>query len=183
MFLKVRCDGARAEGFSAWRIVVWLMLLLAAFGCLQYVTHAGKIWEAMHGESAGDPEMVSRLRGLLAWDLGYFAGAFAVIVICAGAILRQAWARPALQVAAVLLSLWALLSAGALLVQWHDFQQALDMQMGQGQAPVLPLERMRRNLELAVAFKAVSVIVLLWLARRLAHPSVRSQFRGRRSSL
>lgn len=180
MLLKVRNKGARADGFTAWRLVVWLMLLLAAFGCLQYVAHAQKVWEAMHGEAAGNPEVVAHLRGVLAWDLGYLVAAFAVIVVCAGAILRQAWARPVLQIAAVVLSLWALLSAGALLLHWHDFQQALDMQAAQGQASVLPLDGMRRDLELAVGFKAISAFVLLWLARRLAHPSVRAQFRERR---
>ncbi|WP_266180612.1 hypothetical protein [Dyella humicola] len=179
MPLTTRRDATRPGGFAVWRIVVWLMLLLAAFGCLQYALHAQQVWGVL--QTSGSPEAVSHLRGVLAWDLAYLAGAFAIIVICAGAILRQAWSRVALQVAAVLLAIWALVSGITLFAQWHNVDNAVSLlQPGADEAAQRTLNRLRHSFEMAVGLKALAVPVLLWLAWRLHQPVVRGQFRPRR---
>jgi len=176
----IQRKAAGVSGFAAWRMVVWLLLLLAAFGCVQYVTHAQRVWDALQSLPPG-AEGASNLHVALAWDIGYLVAAFAVIVVCAGAILRQAWSRPALQVTAVLLALWALVSGATLLMQWQEFHQTVTAAQAAGDTGVfqLPLDRMQRNMQMAVAFKAVCVVAMLWLAWRLAQPSVRAQFRER----
>ena len=179
MPLTLRRDASRPGGFALWRIVVWLMLILAAFGCLQYALHAQQVWTALQAPS--DAEAASHLRGVLAWDVAYLAGALAVIVICAGAILRQAWSRVALQVVAVLLAIWALVSGITLFAQWHNVDNAVSLlQPGADEAAQQTINRVHRSFEMAVAFKAVAVPVLLWLAWRLSQPAVRQQFRSRR---
>ena len=179
MALMTRRDATRPGGFAAWRIVVWLMLLLAAFGCLQYSLHAQQVWAAL--QTAGSADATSHLRGVLAWDLVYLAGALVIIVICAGAILRQAWSRVALQVVAVLLAIWALVSGISLFAHWHEIDNAAALlPPGADEAAQQTVSRLRRNFEMAVALKFVAVPVLLWLAWRLSRPAVREQFRPRR---
>ena len=167
--------GARAPGFSLWRIGLWLVLLLAAFGCLQYLLHAQQVWVVLGGDPLIDPANRSALRGLLAWDVAYFVASFALIVGCAGGILRQAWARPALRVALSMLALWFMASAAMLYQQWHawhQLQSAVD-----GAADVL--QRDARQVRMALSFKLVAVPLLLWLVWRLGTPAVRAQFRRR----
>ena len=179
MPLTTQRDASRTGTFAVWRIVVWLLLLLAAFGCLQYALHAQQVWGVLR--TSGSAEAISHLRGVLAWDLAYFAGAFAIIVICAGAILRQAWSRVALQIAAVLLAVWALVSGINLLAQWHNVDNAAALlQPGADEAAQQTLSRLRRSFEMAVGLKLLAVPVLLWLAWRLHQPAVREQFRPRR---
>jgi hypothetical protein len=179
MALTTRRAAVRPDGFAAWRIVVWLMLLLAGFGCLQYVLHAQQVWGAL--QASGNAEATSHLRAVLAWDLAYLVGALAVIVICAGAILRQPWSRVALQVAAVLLAIWALVSGVTLFAQWHNVDKAASLlQPGADEAAEQTLVRLRRNFEMAVGLKFLAVPALLWLAWRLSRPAVREQFRPRR---
>ncbi|MFC4528877.1 hypothetical protein ISN76_17760 [Dyella halodurans] len=178
MPLTTQRDATRPSGFAVWRIVVWLMLLLAAFGCLQYALHAQQVWGAL--QTSGSAEATAHLRGVLAWDLAYLAGAFAIIVVCAGAILRQAWSRVALQIAAVLLAIWALVSGITLFAQWHNVDNAAALlQSGADEAAQQTLGRLRRNFAMAVGLKALAVPVLLWLAWRLSRPAVREQFRSR----
>lgn len=183
MLLKTRGAG-RTDGLALWRIVAWLMLLLAAYGCLQYSVHAGQLWRVLQQLPAGNSGDAAQLYRMLAWDVGYFVIAFGVVVICAGAILRQAWARPALQVAAILLALgWGLAGGLMLLSQWREFSQGVAMT--NAQAPLDPaslqaLDHMRRSFLIAMATKAIAVPVLLWLAWRLGTPAVRAQFHARR---
>ena len=179
MALTTRRDATRPGGFAVWRIVVWLMLLLAAFGCLQYTLHAQQVWGAL--QTAGSADATSHLHGVLAWDLAYLAGALAIMVICAGAILRQAWSRVALQVAAVLLAIWALVSGITLFGHWHEIDHAASLlPPGADAAAQQTVNRLRRNFEMAVGLKFLAVPVLLWLAWRLSRPAVREQFRPRR---
>lgn len=168
--------GVPAAGFSLWRIGLWLVLLLAAFGCLQYLWHAQQVWTLLGADPLIDPTRRSALHGLLAWDAAYFLASFALIVGCAGGILRQAWARPALRVALTLLALWFLVSAAMLYQQWqawHQLQTAVD-----GSAALL--QRDGRRVQMALAFKLVAAPLLLWLVWRLGRPTVRAQFLRRR---
>ncbi|MDG2540024.1 hypothetical protein P5Y53_20275 [Dyella jiangningensis] len=179
MLLKMRGAG-HADGFALWRIVAWLMLLLAAYGCLQYAVHGEQVWGVLKQLPPGNDSDAFQLRKILAWDVGYFVIAFGIVVICAGAILRQAWARPALQVASILLALgWGVAGGLMLLSQWREFSQGVAMT--NAQAPLDPaslqaLDHVRRSFVIAMAAKAAAVPVLLWLAWWLARPSVKAGF-------
>jgi len=176
-----RNETTRHNGFAFWRIIVWLILLLAAYGCLQYMTHAQQLWHALQPLPASDTGDIAQLQKMLAWDVLYFLAAFALVVICAGVILRQAWARSAMQVACVLLAVgWALIGGVMMFSQWHEFSQG--MAMTNAQAPLdtasqMALEHMHRSFLMAMAIKVIAGPVLLWLAWRLGQPAVRSQFR------
>lgn len=178
---RVNADAAR--GFALWRIVAWLILLLAAYGCLQYVSHARQLWSALQEHAAINAEGTSALHRMLAWDAGYLVAAFAIVVVCAGAILRQGWARVALQVAAVVLAIgWGLIGGLWLASQWHDFSQAIAITNAQAplnDAAEAALTHVHRSFLVAMVAKAVAVPVLLWLAWVLGRPAVRAQFRTR----
>lgn len=184
MLLKTRGAG-RADGMALWRIVVWLMLLLAAYGCLQYALHGEQVGRMLRQVPAANTGDVAQLRRMLAWDVGYFVVAFGIVVICAGAILRQGWSRPALQVASLLLALgWGLGGGLMLLSQWREFSQGVAMTNAQApldEASRLALEHVRRSFLIAMGAKAVAVPVLLWLAWWLGRPAVRAGFRQRRA--
>ena len=183
MLLKVKRGDARSSGFAAWRILVWLMLLLAAFGCLQNAVHAQHLWDALRGHATLSDDATSQLHRMLAWDAGFFIAAFATVVVCAGAILHQAWARPALQVVAVALALaWGLVGGLASLSQWHDFSSAIALTNAQtplNEAYQAAFAHVRRTFMVSLSLRALAVPVLLWLAWYLGRPQVRSQFRPR----
>ena len=46
MPLMLRSE-TRRDGFALWRIVTWLILLLAAYGCMQYALHATQLWRVL----------------------------------------------------------------------------------------------------------------------------------------
>ncbi|SFR92166.1 hypothetical protein SAMN05216570_0645 [Dyella sp. OK004] len=156
MLLKVRRDAAHAgRGFAAWRIALWLLLLLAAFGGVQYLRYA---------------------------QYPYLVGAFAVIVVCVGCIMQQEWARRAMRVLAVLLALWSLATGGLMLAQWGQFEQARQAAQAQPQLAELAtmmIEHAKRIFEIVLVIKAVAVPVLLWLSWQLGLPAVRKEFHTR----
>ncbi|GAB3780564.1 hypothetical protein [Dyella agri] len=169
--------GSTARGFAAWRVAVWLLLLLAAFGCVQYLGHAQLLWAQRAGLSPTDSAAMHRM---LAWDIGYLLAAFALIVLCAGCILRQGWARVPLRVAAGVLALWALVGGGMMLAQWPQYDRASAdalVQFGNDATLRAAVVHARRVYRLTLALKAVAMPVLLWLAWRLGTPAVRAQFR------
>lgn len=156
MAVMLRAEGAPARRFAAWAIVPWMLLLLAGFGCVQYLQHA---------------------------EYGYLAAAMGVIVVSAGCILRQAWARPVMRVLAVLLALWALLSGALMLRHWGDFDVARQHALAQPQLAELALwlvKRAQRTWQVSLVLKAIAIPLLLWLAWRLGDTRVRAQFRPRR---
>lgn len=156
--LLARRDSASARRFAGWSIACWIVLLLAAFGSLQYLRQAAYL---------------------------YLAAAFVVIVVCAGCILRQAWSRQPMRALAVLLALWALVSGGLMLSQWGQFEQARQHALAQPQLAdvlLLMIEQARRSYLLGVVLKGLLVPLLLWLAWRLGKPAVSAQFHARRSA-
>jgi hypothetical protein len=176
--------GSTTRGFAAWRVLVWLMLLLAAFGSVQYLSHAQLLWAHRTGLSPDDGAALQRM---LAWDIGYLLAAFALIVLCAGCILRQGWARAPLRVACGVLVLWALVTGGKVLAKWLQFEHSsVDAlaQLGQDAALRNALVNARVHARhaylIALGLKAIAIPVLLWLAWRLGTPAVRTQFRRRR---
>jgi len=181
MAVMVRAEsGSTARGFAAWRVLVWLLLLLAAFGSVQYLSHADLLWAHRAGLSPDDGAALQRM---LAWDLGYLLAAFMLIVLCAGCILRQAWAHTPLRVACGVLVLWALASGGMMLAQWPQFHRASAdalAQLGNDATLRNAVVHARRVYRITLGLKAIAIPVLLWLAWRLGTPAVRSQFRHRR---
>lgn len=173
---------AKAPAFAAWRVVVWLLLLLAAFGCAQYLRHASLVWAQLQQLAPGSGEAASMLQRMLAWDVVYLLAALVFIVLCAACILRQGWARLPLRVASGLLAVWVAVTGVTLLLQWWQFDRASTEALVQLRAdPVLQqaIQHARRTYRLALAFKLVAVPLLLWLAWRLGAPGVRAQFRVR----
>lgn len=155
MPLAVRAGTPRTRRFSLWAIALWVLLLFAALGAVQYLQHA---------------------------EYPYLAGALVIIVICAGCILRQAWARPAMRVLAVLLAVWSLVTGILMLQQWGDFETARQHALTQPQLGELALwliARARRTWQIGLALKAVAIPLLLWLAWQLGRAEVREQFRRR----
>lgn len=156
MPVLARAGRAPTSGFSLWAIGPWVLLLLAGLGFVQYL----------------------RLGEYL-----YLGAAVVVIVVSAGCILRQAWARPAMQLLAILLVLWALLSGAWMLQQWGDFETARQHALAQpqlGQIALWMIARAERTWRVALALKAIAIPLLLWLAWTLGRADVRSQFRSRR---
>ena len=156
MPLAERADATSARRFSVWAIGLWILLLFAAVGAVQYLQHA---------------------------EYAYLVAALLVIVVCAGCILRQAWARPTMQVLAVVLALWAMLTGGLMLRQWGDFAIARQHAMTQpqlGEIALWMIARAQRTWQVALALKALALPLLLWLAWQLGRPAVRAQFRPSR---
>ena len=170
----------RKRGFAWWRMFVWLLLLLAAYGGVQYIQHGQQVWGALQALPAGDGPNAAVLHGLLGWDIGYLVVAFAVIVACAGCILRQEWARPVLRVLALLLCVWSAYRGVLLWQQWQAFDAANAALLAGGASMPAQLANLRRILMVGLGLRIVGVPLLLWLAWQLGHPAVRVQFRARR---
>ena len=145
----------QARRFAPWALGVWMVLLLAMFGAVQYLRRA---------------------------DFVYLAAAAIVLVICAGCILRQAWARPAMRTVCVLLVLWALASGSLMLSQWGSFALARQHALAQPQLADLALwliARAQRTWQVALGLKVLAIPLLSWLTWELGRPSVRTQFNRR----
>ena len=154
--MPVRVEPSPARRFAAWAIAPWVLLLIAALGCVQYL---------QHGEYA------------------YLLAGLVVVVVCAGCILRQAWARPTMRVLAVLLALWALATGVLMLQHWGDFEVARQHALTQpqlGEMAVWIINRAQRTWQVGLALKVLAIPLLLWLAWQLGRPAVRAQFGRRR---
>lgn len=151
-------DGAAPakQRFAAWAIGPWMLLLLAAFGLVQYLRQAEYV---------------------------YLAAALVVVVVSAGCIMRQGWSRPAMQVLALLLAVWSLVTAVLMLQQGGDFALARQHALAQpqlGDVAVWLIARAERTWQIGIALKLLAIPALLWLAWRLGRPAVKIQFRPRR---
>lgn len=162
------------QAFAFWRIGLWLVLLLSAFGALQYAMHARRIGRVLARPALPD-EARAMLHGMLAWDLGYFVVTAALVVLCAAGILRQGWSRPVLRVALGLLGVGIFASGVSLLRRWrawssvpHDFAGAPALLAGQA-----------RTVHLSLGFDVAAIALLAWLIWQLGRPQVRVQFRRR----
>lgn len=138
--------------FSLWMTVIWIVMLFAALGAVQYLAHA---------------------------EYPYLLVSVVVIVACGGCILRLHWARPGMRVVSLLLAVWALVTAVLMLGQWGDFEVARQHAQRQPQLRELALwmiARAQRTWEVGLALKIGSIPVLLWLAWQLGRPEVRAKF-------
>ncbi|KZC17718.1 hypothetical protein RHOFW510R12_24175 [Rhodanobacter sp. FW510-R12] len=156
MSLAMRTGPALARRFSAWTSAVWILLLFAAMGFVQYLQHA---------------------------EYAYLAAALAVIAACAGCILRQAWARPTMRVLALLLAVWTLVTGVLMLQHTGDFDIARQHAQAQpqlGEVALWMIARAERTWQVGLALKGAALPLLLWLAWQLGRPAVRAQFHPRR---
>lgn len=156
MSLAMRTGPAAARRFSAWTSAVWILLLFAAMGFVQYLQHA---------------------------EYAYLVAALAVIAACAGCILRQAWARPTMRVLAVLLAVWTLVTGVLMLQHTGDFDIARQHAQAQpqlGEVALWMIARAERTWQVGLALKGAALPLLLWLAWQLGRPVVRAQFHPRR---
>jgi hypothetical protein len=178
-------ESAHLRKPMVWRVVVWMLLLVSAFGALQYIKHMQNVWGQLRDNASLQPAELDALHGMLGWDAAYLLVVFVLIVICAGCIMRQAWARPCMRVAAVLLAIWLLITG---YLQLRDVQAlgansaailAQAQQQGTAGAAQM-LVRLQRGYQLALVFKAIGCLASLWLAWKLGNPAVRAQFRTRR---
>lgn len=162
---------------SAWRVVTWLLALLAVFGIFQYSVHG---WHVLAGlRAAHDDDTHAALAGIMSWDIAYLAAACITLAVAAGALFRRGWARPVLRVVAVLLALWLLVTAIMLARHWMSFDHHSQMLLAQshlGQAGHELVARIQRRFLVGVVLKAVCVPILAWLAWRLGVPKIRAQF-------
>jgi hypothetical protein len=171
----------KKTGFAWWRMIVWMLLLVAGFGCVQYVRHVQQLWGVLQTLPAGDSD-IDQVRVMLAWDAGYFVVAFAVIVVSAACILRQAWARPALRVLSLALAVWAAYRAVVAWYQWHMLTVIGPTLLAMGRSTpgqLAETQHMQNLLLISAGVGAAAVVVLLWLAWQLGQPAVRLQFRAR----
>ncbi len=162
---------------EAWRIAVWIVLLLAVFGILQYSMHAWRV-AGMLRRVEGDAQ--GALAGMLAWDIVYLVVACVTVTASAGTLLYRRWARPVLRVLAAGLALWLLVTAVMMALHWGNLDGSDAAFAGLGDAGQALLARMRRSYLVAIILKAIGVGVLAWLAWRLGVPAVRAGFARRR---
>jgi hypothetical protein len=156
-FVKVRNDAASPRRFSMWSLALWVLLLLLAYGGLQYLQHA---------------------------EFLYLAASFVAIIVCVGAIMRHEWARSAMRVVALLIALYALVSGIAMLMEWDTFERMRQAALANPQFAAdltMMIERAKRVFLVALTLKAISIPCLLWLAWVLGRPAVRAQFHRRQS--
>jgi hypothetical protein len=138
-------------------MVVWLVLLFAALGAVQYMAHAEYV---------------------------YLLASVVVIGVCIGCILRLHWARPAMRLLALLLALWSITTALLMLHQWGEFEVARQHAQSEPQLREIALwmiARAQRTWQVGIALKALAIAALVWLWWQLGQPLVRGQFRSRQS--
>ena len=164
-----------ARPFAPWRIIVWLVMLLAAVG---FVINTYGAIIAAHAIGSLSPEALAGgpdPRMLMAWSLGYAVAAFAVMVLSLGTLRWREWGRRSMRVVALLLAVWAAWTA---VVAFHQWQE-IGVVLGQ---PGLPPDllvgalKARTILLVGIVLKAVSVPALAWLAWALGSVKVRQQF-------
>ncbi|NID16129.1 hypothetical protein [Luteibacter yeojuensis] len=166
----------RSRPFASWRIVVWLVMLLAAVGfvintyaSVVLANAVGAVSAEAIAAGAGDPRI-----GMI-WSLAYALAAFAVIVVSLGTLRWRDWGRRAMRVVALLLLVWSAYTALVAFDQWRQLGEVL----GQAGLPAQLLavgQKHRTILLVGLALKAVSVPVLGWLAWVLGSLGVRQQF-------
>jgi len=169
--------GARhSRPFAPWRIVVWLVMLLAAvgfvintYGAILAANAIGALSAEAIAAGGPDPRIV------LAWSLAYAFAAFAVMALALGTLRWREWGRSAMRVVAGVLAIWAIYTAA---VAFHQSQEIAAVLTQAGLPPELLARGMKARsiLMVGVVLKAVSVPVLAWLAWVLGSVSVRQQF-------
>lgn len=157
------------------RILLWLVLILAAWGILQYCVHAWSVLRLQRVQPVGS----GALWQLLAWDGLYILLAGLLVLGSAGCLMWRGWARPLLRGLAFALAVYSLASAIVLFAQWQGSDPAGTGLIAQHMDPAMArtiAARTRRILLMAAGMKAVAAPVLAWLGWRLGQDAVVRRF-------
>jgi hypothetical protein len=165
---------SQGRPFAPWRIVVWLVMLLAAVGFVINGYASVVIAQAMATLSdAAAAEINPRIA--MAWSVGYALAAFVTMAVALATLRWREGARRAMRPIALLLAAWAAWTAWIAFGQW----QQLGVVLGQAGLPPDLLAagtKHRTILFVGLMAKVVSVPVLAWLAWVLGTVRVRQQF-------
>lgn len=163
------------RSFFLLRMVIWLVLFLAAWGILQYSAHAWAVLRLQRVQPVAD----GRLWGLLAWDGVYMLMAGLVLAAAAGSLMWRPWARRWLRALAFVLAAYSLASAVVLFAQWQGSDPAGTAMIAQHMDPALAralATRDRRILLMGVILKLLAAPLLAWLGWRLGQAGVARRF-------
>ncbi|TCV92043.1 hypothetical protein EC912_10834 [Luteibacter rhizovicinus] len=175
MVFAARKGVKRARPFAAWRIVTWLVMLLAAVG---FVINVSGLMQIVEGMKTVTPEAAAAMpdaRAAMAWATSYIVIAFVVIVMALAALRWRNWGRHGMRVVALVLLVWAAITAWISFGQWQQLGVVL-AQPGFPQEAVAVVLKVRGTILASTVLKAVSVPVMAWLAWQLGRPAVRAQF-------
>lgn len=147
-----------ARLFTLWGVALWLVLLQAASGAYQFA-----------------------VRGMYLQMLVPTA----VVVVSAGCILRQEWARRVMLGLAPLLAVWTSVMVARMWPMRERFEDALAQARGLGDQAVVKLaveqiEHEQSAYYIGLGIKLITIPLLLWLTWKLLQPAVRAQFGLRR---
>lgn len=157
------------------RMVLWLLLILSAWGILQYCMHAYAVLRLQQVQ----PVAESTFWQLLAWDGLYVLVAGFIVMASAGCLMWRPWARRFLRGLVFALALYSLASAVVLFAKWQGTDPAgmdlvaqhMDPQIARAMAT-----RARRIMLMAAILKTVAAPILAWLGWRLGQADVLRRF-------
>lgn len=164
-----------ARPFAPWRIVVWLVMLLAASGFVVNSYAAIVIGPAVGAMTAEAVAAGPDPRVALAWSLGYALAAFAIMAVALSTLRWREWARGTMRALALLLMVWAAYTAWFAYGQWQQMGVVLD-QPGLPADFVIAAGRQRTIMLVSLLLKIASVPLLGWLGWVLGSVKVRRQF-------
>jgi len=161
--------------FAPWRIVVWMVMLLAAGGFVvngyASVVVAQSLAATSAEAAAGGPDG----RIALAWAIGYALISFGTMVVALSTLRWATWARAAMRVIAILLLVWAGYTGFVLFGQWQQVGTVLG-QPGLPADLVAMASHQHTIMLVVLLLKAVSIPLMAWLYWSLGSPAVRRQF-------
>ncbi|MDF3980421.1 hypothetical protein P3W24_00200 [Luteibacter sp. PPL201] len=175
MALKPVTAPGGGRPFAAWRIVVWLVMLLSGAAL---VLNAFAVFMVSQAWLTLSPEAIANgpdPRVTLAWSVGYAVVAFITVALSLGTLRWREWGRAGLRIVALLLAAWAVYTAWVGYDQWRQIGVVLS-QPGLPPLWLAQAERRRTILLVGVILKAITVPTLAWLSWRLGSLRVREQF-------
>lgn len=165
------------RSFFLLRMVVWLVLLLAAWAILQYGVHA---WAVLRMQQL-EPTSTAAVVRILAWDAADMLLAVLAVVSAAGCLMWRPWARRWLRVLAFAIAGYAVLSAVMLFAQWQGTDPAGTALVSGAIDPAVAraiATKTRRILLMGVGMKLLAAPVLAWLGWRLGQRATVLRFDG-----
>lgn len=170
---------SRPRRLAPYRVLTWVLLLLACFGVLEYVMHG---WQVVHLLARGDSHRHA-LHVMLAWDVAYLLVAGLTVTLSAGVLMRREWARRGLRVLSAVLAVWSAVMAVGLVSRWLDFRHmARPLLARPDLSPQMQahLQHLGYTLAIGAGLECLAVPVMAWLWWRLGRPAVRNGFRSQR---
>lgn len=163
------------RSFFLLRMVIWLVLLLALWGIVQYGSHA---WAVLHAQQVR-PAATAVVVVLLAWDVLYLVLAVATVVAAAGCLGWRAGARRWLRALAWGLAVYALVGAVVLFAKWHGTDPSATELIARSVDPVVARAEVARRLRILLmgtVLKGLAAPLLAWLGWRLGQADTVRRF-------